>query len=248
MLFACILVKDKMILIPRLVRYTRQLTAQPDDAQLISQIQSLVTSIYDYDLMLQMEAFISSITKTQKALHSPFVNPLNRSFAISHGQIYWLLVYYYMYRSNICGIMLRLWGLGITPTSSYDKTSIEEEDVRAGENICMCVEYAVNAGAGADFKVLEIRSPVTLAWGAWNRLEQRLMAQGDKSSLGVQAQEHSRQMKAYCKSTYDLIKQVWHGGDAWTANFELWAQAYTGGPPLPWLGLNRLTSRSREQE
>jgi hypothetical protein len=246
MLYACTVVKDKMILIPRLVRYTRQLVAQPDNAQLILEIQSLVTSIYDYDLMLQMEAFICSVTRPQEALHSPFTNPLNRSYAISHGQIYWLLIYYYMYRTNICGIMLRLWGLGIVPTSSYDRTSIEQEDVRAGENISMCVEYAANAGAGADFKLLEIRSPITLAWGAWNRFEQRLVAREDKSPSATEAQEHSRQMKAYCKSTFDLIKHVWHGGEAWTENFELWAHAYTGGPPLPWLMLKCFPSPTRD--
>jgi hypothetical protein len=112
----------------------------------------------------------------------------------------------------------------------------------------MCVEYAANVGAGADFKLLEIRSPITLAWGAWNRFEQRLIAQNDNSLVEIQAAEHSRQMQAYSKSTFNLIKQVWHGGDAWNDNFELWAHAYTGGPPLPWLKLKRLPSPSRDEE
>jgi hypothetical protein len=240
---ACNFVKDKMILVPRLVRYTRQFAAQLYDAELVPQIQSLVTSLYDHDFMLQMEAFISSITTTHPALHMPFTNPLNRSFTIANGQVYWLLAKYYMYRTIICGTMLRLWMLGMVPTSAHDKSSIEREDVRVAEKLCMCVEYATSGGPGADFKILDIRSPITLAWGALNRHEQRLInAQADGQPLDIAAVERTRSMKVYCKQTFDMIREIWHGGDAWTADFEPWAETYTGGPPMPWLLLKRVAS------
>ncbi|KAK4508597.1 hypothetical protein PRZ48_002336 [Zasmidium cellare] len=217
---------EQCVLVPRLVCLVRKCTSEPNEP-LIQETMSLAERIYGRDNQVYYEDLLRQNSAVESRCQGS-LNPLGRSLVFLSTRIFVLTGVYYMYRNMICGLILRMMDAVTVAGSSFDRATVEHEDVRAAENIVMCVEHAFNCSQGdPPFKAMRLHDPITMAYGAWSRLARR------ESTASPPERGRGEAMKGVCKAIVARIMDLWHAGPDLLEIFEATADAFEAGPTLP---------------
>lgn len=226
---------EQIIRIPRLVHYVRRCVVRPNDMVLAVEVVALTEIIYDAQSQHRFEKNIHDWTRIDMAAAVPALSPLGMSFHFPSVKIFTTVLFYFMYRCIICGIIHRLFDIRSVAAllSSFKRSEIEAEEIQAAEHILMCSDFALKEGPDPPLRAIRLYDPITTAWGVWNRLGKADMS-GDVAELSPNA-ARAPGLKRFCKDCGVRIMDLWHAGSDLVDIMEAQSEAFTGGPPLPWM-------------
>ena len=219
---------DRIVKIPALGCLVRQYRQEGLHKDGETRIIDLIVDIYDAEgaersqvvQLIQSNIHIIQSTSQHSAM------PLRRYFHFESTLAFRLTVAYYMLRTLICGLILRLHDIDFAGVP-FDAVDIEAEDLAAADTLIMSSDCAFDT-QWLPFKALRMHHPLIAAYGAYDRLFQRCSTRAEHCD--------AQQMKTLCKDLVYRIFELWRCGTAVADLMDAKAEAFSGGVAvrMPW--------------
>lgn len=222
------------ILIPRLARLVRLLTASPDSIvikqETIDLAQYLYTNTVEADF--NHEAKTSGELALEPTIVPEIATAVPTSYRFGSVRLSVFLSSYWSCRLLICGLLEVL--IATVPFASplFSAQAIHDEDSRLATNAFMAVQHTLTAAASDStlHRAHEMRLLMLMqaAFGSWYRLEKRLNESGE--AMKQEELHRTKRMKQLCLHFVNRLQAVSHANPLTEFDLEALVKLYSGGP------------------